>query len=225
MKEHIRPLLTTSKYLKWLLLFELLFTAWWINSLWEEKVERQQSRDRYMYHEQQWRSIVQSINALPDDFPVTLVQTNGSVTGIRMTSTMALSQWAELLESIQQRLWLSPSAIIWQRQGDQWYGDIQWNLLRPGTLKPAINILPFDRSPNWAQSGQLVSTVHGTRAAALFKINQQELWLHEGGWSPQLEATITQIDQDYVILQNAQGDSKQVYLTGIKPLGLSQEEQ
>lgn len=224
MKQNIFLSFSSPKYLKWLLVVECILVAWLINVLWQYKLERQVAIDRYQHQEQQWRTIAHSLNMLPQDFPVTLLKQNGRVIGMHMIASMSLPQWSTVLEALQQRFWLTPETVVWQRHNEQWRADIRWQLLRPSTLKPEINILPFEQRAYRPHSGELISTVHGASSAALIKVNQKELWLHEGHWSPELQATLAQIDQDFVILQSAQGLTQKLYMTGLNTLEQSQKE-
>ncbi|MCO4784379.1 hypothetical protein [Marinomonas atlantica] len=224
MKHSILLSFISSKYLKWLLLVECFAVAWGIHKLWQHKLERQTALDRYLYQEQQWRRIAQSLKTLPQRFPVTLLEQNGTVIGMRMTASMSLPQWATVLETMQQHFWLTPETIVWQRLEHKWKADVRWQLLRPSTLKPAINILPFDQRVYRPLPGELISTVHGNQSAALIKVNQKELWFHEGHWSPDLQATLALIDQDFVILQSAQGHTQKLFMTGLNTLEQSQKE-
>lgn len=213
MKHFMMQCLTSSKGLKWLLVLECTLVIWGLHALWQHKNESERSLSNYRFQENQWRLLNQAIRIIPHDLPAQMLYDDGTAVGMRLQQTMELNDWRALIDELHKRFWLTPTSVTWRREGYQWFADITWRFVRPGTLKPDVNLLPFDRQQGWPAQGTLVSTLHGQRAAALIKINQQESWLYEGSWLPQLQATLTQVDQEYVVLQNVQGETRQLYLS------------
>lgn len=212
MKPSMMQCLTSSRRLKWLLLLECTAALWGVHALWQHKMENERSLAYYRFQEHQWRVLHQAISVIPHDLPAQMLYEDGTIVGMRLQQSMALNDWRSLIDQLQKRFWLTPIAVAWRREGSLWFADITWRFVRPSALKPEINILPFDLQQEWPAKGFLVSTLHGQRAAALIQVNQQEKWLYEGSWLPQLQATLAQVDQEYVVLQNAQGETRQLHL-------------
>lgn len=61
----------------------------------------------------------------------------------------------------------------------------------------------------------LVSTVQGHHAAALVRVQQQEVWLRQGQWSPLLQATLSEVQQDQITLNDQHGQAHQMHF--VKP--------
>ncbi|SBS29697.1 hypothetical protein MAQ5080_01475 [Marinomonas aquimarina] len=205
--------LTSSRYLTCLLALECALAIWAVQALWQHKNESQRSIGYYHYQENQWRALNQAIRTIPHDLPVQMLYGDEAVVGMRLQQTMEIAAWRHLIDELHKRFWLTPTAVQWRREGYQWFADITWHFVRPSTLKPDLNILPFERQQTWPSQGTLVSTLHGQRSAALIKVDQEEMWLYEGNWLPQLQATLTQVDQEYVVLQSGQGERRQLYLS------------
>ncbi len=212
MKSDMIQCLTSSKYLKWLLLLECSVALWGLHALWQHKNDNERSLGYYQFEENQWRSLSQAISVIPHDLPAQMQYQDDTVVGLRLQQTMELNDWRALIDELHKRFWLTPTAVEWRREGYQWFADITWHFVRPSVLKPDVNILPFERHQDWPVLGTLVSTLHGQRSAALIRINQEEMWLYEGSWLPQLQATLAQVKQEYVVLQNVQGDTRQLHL-------------
>lgn len=213
MKSSILQCLTSSKSLKWLLLLECMVAMWGLHALWQHKNECDRSLGYYQFQEKQWRVLNQAIRMIPHDLPAQMLYDDDTIVGMRLQQTMELSDWRVLIDELHKRFWLMPTSIEWRREGYQWFADITWRFVRPSTLKPDVNILPFERHQEWPAQGSLVSTLHGQRSAALIKVKQEETWQHEGSWLPQLQATLAQVGQEYVVLQNAQGETRRLHLS------------
>lgn len=215
MNSHVLRFSLSSHRLKWVLILEIVLIIWGIHTLWQSQLENQQSVTRYQYQEQQWQRLNQTLQQLPQELPVQMLYQNGLVVGIRLQQSMRLTEWRALLEELNERFWLAPTEISWQRDEQQWAADITWQLVRPSILKPEVNLLPFDLKPSWPDQGTLVSTLHGKRSAALIQTDTEEIWRYEGSWLPQLQATLAEVEQEYVVLQNAQGESRRLYLSDV----------
>lgn len=224
MKPSILRCMFSSRRLKWWLVIECLVAVLVLQHLWADKAARQQAHDHYRYQEHKWRLVTQSMRVLPLDLSVEMLRQGETVVGMRIRDRMRLDQWYSLINSLQKRYWLAPQSIHWQRDNGLWFADITWNFVRPATLKPELNILPFDQLEGWSAEGQLISTLHGERDAALIQIDHEEVWWQEGAWLPQLEATLAKVDQEYIEIRNNQGHVRQLYLNGVPATALIAKE-
>ncbi|MBM6550935.1 hypothetical protein [Marinomonas ostreistagni] len=208
----------TSRAQQWLvgaLLLECLLAAWALNTLWQWRAERIADAQQAQFATLQQQRQQQAINALSQDPSLTLLGSAPRWQGLRLQHQQSLADWQTQLEGLQQQLWIVPQTIRWQRQGKQWHGDLEWAFVPASTLKPNYDVLPLSQTSSWTEQGVLVSTVQGRHAAALVKVQQQEVWLRQGQWSPLLQATLSEVQQDRILLNDQHGQTHQ--LPFVKP--------
>lgn len=190
-----------------LLLIHAILSLWGIYQSWQYLLERQALQQTQRYQAQLRQRHRDAMDRLEPDFGATLIAQGTEWIGFRLEHTLPLSDWQDMLQILQQQFWLTPIAVDWQRTQGQWHGVLTWHFSQPTTLKPQLNVLPLPLKIEPPRQGVLVSTVQGKHAAALIKVNQQEVWLHRGHWSPQLRATLARVTPKDVILNDQIGRS------------------
>lgn len=202
-------------WLTWFFVAEILFIVWGLHFQWQQSNARQQAQAVYNQQTERWQQTQQSLFEVAEDWQLELLYNPNNyheTLGVNIHKTLSLVEWAALLEGVQKRFWVSATDVKWQRQGTLWQGDITWMLQRPSTLKPYQNLIPIESKADWGQGAQLLSTLHGDQASALIKIDQAEYWFKEGSWLPMLQATLSQIDQEFILLRSVRGETRSLML-------------
>ena len=206
-----------NRLLSWLLLGQCILAAWMAYQGWQYVLKHQTLQQTQQYQRQQRQQHQRAIEQLQQTLGAVLIAEEGQWIGGRIENTLPLAQWQALLQTLQQRVWLTPSTLHWKREEQGWYGAITWHFVKPRTLKPQLNLMPLPLKVDAPQQGELVSTVQGEHAAALIKVNQHELWVQEGHWSPRLKATLAHVGQDAVILNDQRGLAYSLSFAGHTP--------
>ncbi|MBJ7551022.1 hypothetical protein [Marinomonas ostreistagni] len=198
--------------LRWLLLIEIVSAVWGGRLLWQEYKERQQAIIQWQHASQKWVSVEQRIKSLQNTNAMTLLYQDDLVVGLRLQDNMTLTHWREALSEIQNQYWLALERATWHRSGELWQADLTWHFTKPEILKPEQDWLPISSQSEWPSKGELLTTLNNYDASALININGDEHWHKQGSWLPALHATLTEIDQDGIVLTNSQGEQRRIEL-------------
>ncbi|TDO95562.1 hypothetical protein [Marinomonas balearica] len=128
------------------------------------------------------------------------------ISGIAVEGTLSLSQWEDVLESLQSTAVFSVEKMSWKRKAGEWQLISKLRVLPPKSNSTFENWLPID-DPTSRLSDvptvRLVSTLT-TKDNHWVKLEHhgKQFWVKNGDWIPSLQATLTGQERRSVTLTN-----------------------